>query len=333
MLTIAIPTYNRNNEVVETISTVLPQLSDLCRLLVIDNHSDVSVAESLAVKGVVIEDTPGVRMISNGINVGSQANLLRCIELCDTEWLWILGDDDIPRPDAVKLILNDLPVHSVRTDLTFLNYCSPFHTRDKEVMSTGISEFLESFDDWGQINFTSLCILNATKIKPFLRFGFSYAYSWSCINACLFSCMVERGGTAFFSRTVILSEINKCDDDNKWVPLGPHMGKTILLELLPEQQDKKRLALLMNQKPSLEYIICLIHQLIITTDQKAHYIYICTNLIQRIYYFNTSFLVSLKIRLYSLLLLYPAFGSRIINYFLKRSNRVVKVSKSQFNRL
>lgn len=330
MLTIAIPTYNRNNEVVETIASVLPQLSDLCKLLIIDNHSDVAVSKSLQEKKIKFVDKLNVRLIRNSINVGSQANLLRCIEVCETEWLWILGDDDIPSSDAVELIMNDLAKH---VDLTFLNYCSPIHKREEEVISSGITEFLESFEDWAQINFTSLCILNATKIKPFLRFGFSYAYSWSCINACLFSCIVEKGGTALFSKTVILSEIDKCSDDNKWVPLGPHMGKIILLELLPNTQDKKRLASVMNEKPSLEYIVCLIHQLITTSDQQAHYIYIYRNLVRRIYYFNSSLLVSIKIKLYSYLLVFPKFGSLVINYFLQRNNRAVKVTLNQFNRL
>ena len=330
MLTIAIPTYNRNIEVAETIASVLPQLSEVCNLLIIDNHSDIAVSKSLDEKNIKIEDRPNVRLIRNGINVGSQANLLRCIELCETEWLWILGDDDIPCSDAVGLILNDLSKH---IDLTFLNYCSPFHTRDKEVMSSGITEFLESFEDWGQINFTSLCILNANKIKPFLRFGFSYAYSWSCINACLFSCIVEKGGAALFSKKIILSEIDKCNDDNKWIPLGPHFGKTILLELLPDTQDKKLLARIMNAKPSLEYTVCLIQQLMITSGQHAHYLYLYRNLVHRIYYFNSNLLVSIKIKLYGLLLVFPKFGLVIINYFLQRNKRVVKVAKNQFNRL
>ena len=48
MITIAIPTYNRNRTLKENLRLLLPQLTDRCRLLIIDNCSDTPVAETLA---------------------------------------------------------------------------------------------------------------------------------------------------------------------------------------------------------------------------------------------------------------------------------------------
>ncbi|MES2376111.1 MAG: glycosyltransferase family 2 protein [Bacteroidota bacterium] len=329
MLTIAIPTYNRNKEVVDTILSTLPQLNENCKLLIIDNASSISVSDSLIERGVNLKDYNYTKLIQNVTNVGAQANLLRCIELCDTEWLWILGDDDLPNTDAVNLILKDLKSHE---GFTFFNYCSLAHTRKDEIISSGITEFLNAFEDWGQINFTSLCILNAKQIKPYLRFGFLYAYSWSCINACLFSCIVDKGGKALFSKKVILSEIDRASDDNKWIPLGPHFGKNILLELLPNNSDKKLLASKMNNKPALEYIICLLIDLIISSGNKKHYIYIYNNMIYRLYYFNNNMFAKIKFSFYRLLLHNPKISSKLVNYLLKKSGRVVTVNINQFNR-
>ena len=122
MITIAIPTFNRNTEVVETIKAVLDQFSANCQLLILDNASDTSVEMSLAKQNIHLSGRERIRLIRNSVNVGAQANLLRCIELCTTEWLWILGDDDIPKKNAVELILSEIKTHS---DFTFLNYSWP----------------------------------------------------------------------------------------------------------------------------------------------------------------------------------------------------------------
>src|SRR5207302_549928 len=101
---IAIPTYNRNRFLVETVQRLLPQLSAACRLLIIDNCSDEPAAEALRPVIGAETDAP-VRIVRNGVNVGAIANIMRCFELCETEWMWLLGDDDRPEPDAVSTIL------------------------------------------------------------------------------------------------------------------------------------------------------------------------------------------------------------------------------------
>lgn len=53
---------------------------------------------------------PGVqcRVVRKRANIGANANVLRCFELCETEWIWILGDDDHGLPGAVDKILAHL---------------------------------------------------------------------------------------------------------------------------------------------------------------------------------------------------------------------------------
>jgi len=329
MLTIAIPTYNRNKEVVETISSILRQLNDNCNLLILDNASDIAVSDSILEKGIDLNEYSHVKLIRNNTNIGAAANLLRCIELCSTGWLWILGDDDLPKSDSVNEVLKDLYTYS---DFTFINYCSLHHKRENQVISSGITEFLNAMNNWGQINFTSLCILNADQLKPYLRFGFMYAYSWSCINACLFSRIVDKGGKALFSDKIILSEIDRADNDNKWIPLGPHFGKNVLLELLPENSDKKLLAAKMNAKPALEYVVCVLLNLIADTKNKNHYIYIYKNMIYRIYYFDSSIFLKIKFLVYGLLLRFPKIGLNVANFLLERRNQAVTINTNQFNR-
>ena len=102
-LTIAIPTYNRNDILEQNIGLLLPQLNSDCKLLIIDNHSSIPVEETL---NPYILKFPhvSIEVIRNRVNVGGNANVLRCIEFCETEYLWILSDDDPVLNNAVETI-------------------------------------------------------------------------------------------------------------------------------------------------------------------------------------------------------------------------------------
>lgn len=85
-LTIAIPTFNRNEILEKHIQFLLPQISEECTLLIIDNCSMVSVENTI---GYLLSKYPllNYKIIRNKVNIGGNANILRCVELCETEWL------------------------------------------------------------------------------------------------------------------------------------------------------------------------------------------------------------------------------------------------------
>ncbi|MEI7901561.1 MAG: glycosyltransferase [bacterium] len=107
LLTIAIPTFNRPAQLKHTLEVIVPQIAgeQRVRLMVFDNHSEVPAVQILAELGVGL--SAQVSVVRHAFNIGGSANVMRCFELCETEWLWVLGDDDKPRPDAVRTILQD----------------------------------------------------------------------------------------------------------------------------------------------------------------------------------------------------------------------------------
>lgn len=80
MLTIIIPTYNRQSLVLANVRLLLPQVQALCRLIVLDNHSDVPVQDILQ-SGLPSESLAKVEVIRHRANLGAGANVLRCFEL------------------------------------------------------------------------------------------------------------------------------------------------------------------------------------------------------------------------------------------------------------
>ena len=119
MLTICIPTYNRAEKIRERLLELLPQIGNEVEVLIIDNGSNVFVENAIS---DLIENRKNIKVIRNKFNIGMSANIARCIEVCETKWLWLLGDDDAVLPGALNDILNDT-THA-GDDVCYIKYSS-----------------------------------------------------------------------------------------------------------------------------------------------------------------------------------------------------------------
>lgn len=115
MLTISIPTYNRPEQIKRQVEILVPQLTDEVQLLILDNHSDIAVASLLTDL-----EKAKLTLLRNQFNIGADANIAKCVDLCKTPWLLILGDDDPMSDDAVQTIIDDIKSADDKT--IFLNY-------------------------------------------------------------------------------------------------------------------------------------------------------------------------------------------------------------------
>jgi hypothetical protein len=118
LLTVAIPTYNRNEQLARSLGRLLPQLDDRCEVLLLDNHSKIPVADTLR---PLLASRPDlkVRIIRHPANVGMSANILRCFESCNTEWIWVLGDDDAVRVNAYRTVCRAIEENPGHLAVTF----------------------------------------------------------------------------------------------------------------------------------------------------------------------------------------------------------------------
>jgi len=177
-LTVSIPTYNRNEELLFTLSKLLPQVKDE-KIIIIDNESDIPVKDSLTPLLNLYPDLD-VKIYRNRTNLGICGNFLRCFEYCETEWMWLLSDDDTPCPDSLEMIHTDIVACP---DYTFINYASKemFQnfgvTRDVDIHTTGLSELIKGMDVFSNFIFVSAGVYNIKKVIGSLRFGYIYSYS------------------------------------------------------------------------------------------------------------------------------------------------------------
>ena len=126
ILTIAIPTYNRAAKLQAQLERLVPQLTPEVRLCIYDN---ASLDNTQAVVANFV--SRGVSCFQATINYGAHRNFFRAFEECQTEWLWILSDDDLVTETAVADLLANLNHPSA--DFIHINSGYRPHTQEKLV--------------------------------------------------------------------------------------------------------------------------------------------------------------------------------------------------------
>jgi hypothetical protein len=137
LLSVAIPTFNRHDFLRATLQALRPQARENIELVVVDNCSTPPV--EAVVREVLGGSDWSFRVIRNAANVGLCANILRCFEVAEGEWLWVLSDDDLVKPDAVMTLFQTLTHHP---DLLFATYSLSACPIDKETIYETVDSFI-----------------------------------------------------------------------------------------------------------------------------------------------------------------------------------------------
>jgi hypothetical protein len=117
-LTIIVPTYNRADcleVLLQTLRQEMAGLEDRVRVVVGDNASADRTAQVTAAFQAA---WPAAQILRHERNVGPDENFCRCIDHVTTPFFWIIGDDDLPRAGALRLLLELLARH--QPDLVYL---------------------------------------------------------------------------------------------------------------------------------------------------------------------------------------------------------------------
>ncbi len=102
-LTVAMITYNREKYISKAIESVLNQTYKNFKFIILDNCSTDNT-------GDIIKNfnSPKINYIKNDKNIGFVGNLNKALDICDTEYLIIVHDDDILKDDLLEKEINIL---------------------------------------------------------------------------------------------------------------------------------------------------------------------------------------------------------------------------------
>ena len=134
LLTIAIPTYNRSTYLKRLLDSLKIEISgfeDLVDIVVSDNASTDDTSSVLDLYTTLI---PCLSIIRHAKNFGMDVNFITCATNSSSQYFWLVGDDDLPRPGSIGAILEILK--SEAPDLVYLQSRSIAHSTLKHGLST-----------------------------------------------------------------------------------------------------------------------------------------------------------------------------------------------------
>lgn len=98
-VSIAIPTYNRKNYLIEAVRSILRQTFRDFEVIIFDNNSDYDIA-------AVLEsfNDERIKLVVNSVNIGNQANFQKVFSWSyDSKYLLVFHDDDVMHPELLRL--------------------------------------------------------------------------------------------------------------------------------------------------------------------------------------------------------------------------------------
>lgn len=170
-LTIAIPTYNRKEAIASKINEISSyiinhSLSEQIELLIVDNcSSEYNIYEILENE----KDTSFINVQKNSGNIGAGSNFLRCLELANSEYIWLLGDDeilDLSYLENLMTILQDKDCYLLPHNESYAKKATYFGN------FSSIDELFDNFWNLGSFFTLSIFIFRKDSVLNYLKEGY-----------------------------------------------------------------------------------------------------------------------------------------------------------------
>jgi glycosyltransferase involved in cell wall biosynthesis len=116
ILSIAIPTHNGAETIVETLDSIVCQIGKGIEIIISDNASTDNTKNIIANYQI---QYPAIRYHRNEFNVGGEKNINLAIERATAKFVWILGDDDKIQKGGIAKILEVLS-ENINNDIAFI---------------------------------------------------------------------------------------------------------------------------------------------------------------------------------------------------------------------
>lgn len=228
-LTIAIPTYNRPGKARDRVLQIQQQTDKVSQILILDNHSDNDVEKEILDSAVVMDN---VRIVKNVVNIGGGANFCRCFELNQSDWIWVMGDDDELCDTALEDVLKVIS-ELEDSKVGYINFGIHMYPNESNSEITKLIDF-ES-PKWTDCFFSNLLFITSgvyrsKAIQGHLRTGYFAVYA--CAPQLAMICeMIHSGEYHAAVRTEMIVKHAICDEGQHWSNVKLLSGIISLFEM------------------------------------------------------------------------------------------------------
>lgn len=219
-LTIAIPTYNRPEELTRTLEVIIPQV--IAREDVFLNIYDNCGEKALpAFQDPRLVNHPRVNLVRNRHNVGI-GNITKCFYHCETQWLWVLADDDLPQDDAVETIFS-----KVDPDLAYISFRIPtakiLTGLSQDLRGKGLADFFKQFNSrYLEMMCLSSSVYNLQQVWEF--FAVAYQHMTSAAPHTLMAMLAIEKGADWLCSPACIADYKYPDEAEHWNRVIVFMG-------------------------------------------------------------------------------------------------------------
>lgn len=175
-LTILIPTFNRKDQLLELLHSIGAQghLGQF-KVLICDNHSNYDVVEAVR-ENVSPELFKSINFQIWPFNTGMSTNISIPFLFVDTDWCWMLSDDDKITDGSLSIIMEQIKLYpdvlAIKNSLTnFLKH--------EDIVVSSLNEFIDYYKEperSGEMMYLSM-VYNIRVLSPYMSMVTEYSYS------------------------------------------------------------------------------------------------------------------------------------------------------------
>jgi hypothetical protein len=180
MLTIAIPSFNRHGKLLKTLNSLYLFKGNLpIKVIVVDNFSTPPISDYLLENKYSGFDY--TEIFRNNGNIGASANVLMCFAYAKSEWMWLLGDDDLPLSNCLNSIFSEIKKADEDDFLIkFNSHAGGFPDFDTTIYNEEeFIKFCANFSYYSNMLFISNSIFRVNSMQRNLRVMFEYTSTMS----------------------------------------------------------------------------------------------------------------------------------------------------------
>jgi glycosyltransferase involved in cell wall biosynthesis len=177
-LSITIPTYNRPEQLIRTLRSIFDCIiPDHVEIIILDNASPIPVEKLVCDE--LPHAAPCVRFIRNPSNIGLAANLMRCFEHAQGEWVWLLGDDDTLHLGAIRTILDVIATASPADVLLKFNSTNGGQVTHEDILDGlgALADRCKEFRFYSNLLFISSSVYRRQEMIERLSIGYHWCFS------------------------------------------------------------------------------------------------------------------------------------------------------------
>ena len=217
LLSICIPTFNRKRSLSQLLSSLLPQCIEGVEIIVSDNASNDGTFDLCA---ELLNSYNCLHYQRHNTNIGYPQNLLSVLRAANGRYLWMLGDDELVHPDAVKRILSVLKHHKPSLLVGNLARIRSIHddwksnqevTTDYDRHNLSLDELLRLTGGW-----ISLISINIIRVDRFEDWYNSYAYNESDYIGFEITLHAGSVGNCYLLRELIVGRLKQPFSANRF---------------------------------------------------------------------------------------------------------------------